>query len=107
MENATVQENNRNPDGTFKAGFSGNPGGAPKKSLKKYVASKLAALSDEEKDKWLIEHNIAGIDQWKMGEGAPRQGVTGEDLEGNVTPILGGQTQKDVPKNNGVSQNPK
>lgn len=96
----TSEQVKRIPNPTGKGGFQDHPElrnatGRPRNSLKGYVARKLAAMSDEEKDKWLIEHSIAGIDQWKMGEGAPRQGVTGEDAEGNVFPILGGQTQKD------------
>lgn len=65
----------RNEDGTFKKGFSGNPGGKPRNTLKKYVQDKLAYMTDEEKEAWLIEHKISGLDQWKMGEGNPENAV--------------------------------
>ena len=57
----------------FMPGQSGNPGGRPKDSLKNYIAKKLADMSDEEKEKWLKDNKISGIDQWKMGEGNPKQ----------------------------------
>lgn len=65
---------NRNPNG--KGGFGEHPEninetGRPKNSLKTYVARKLAAMTDREKDQWLKEHKISGETQWKMGEGNP------------------------------------
>ena len=41
--------------------------------MKSYIARKLANMSDEEKEIWLQENKINGIDQWKMGEGNPKQ----------------------------------
>jgi len=82
MSKSTRQVNkNFNPTG--KGGFGDNPqninpGGEPKNSLKNYVARKLAGLTDKEKDKWLKEHKISGIDQWKMGEGNPETNVKGD-----------------------------
>lgn len=64
---------NRNPDGTFKEGVSGNPGGRPRNSLKSYVAKKLAEMSDSEKEEFLKTVSSEVI--WKMGEGAPAQKV--------------------------------
>ena len=62
-------------------GQSGNPLGRPKNTLKDYVRRKLDGLTDEEKDKWLKEHKITGIDQWKMAEGLPQQDL---DIKGEI-----------------------
>ena len=37
-------------------------------------------MTPEEKDKWLTDNHITGMDQWKMGEGLPKQdlGISGE-----------------------------
>ena len=59
----------------FMPGVSGNPGGRPKGTLKDYVRRKFMEMSDEEKIEWLEKNKIAGIDQWKMGEGNPKQDV--------------------------------
>lgn len=55
----------------FMPGVSGNPGGRPKGTLKDYVKKKFLEMSDEDKEEWLKENKIQGIDQWKMGEGLP------------------------------------
>lgn len=65
------REDTRNPDGTFKPGVSGNPGGRPKNTLKAYLQRKFNKMTDEEYEAWLIEHKVQGIDQWKMAEGNP------------------------------------
>jgi len=59
----------RNPDGTFAPGVSGNPSGRPKNTMKDYISRKFQEMSDEDKEAWLRENRISGIDQWKMGEG--------------------------------------
>lgn len=55
----------------FMPGVSGNPGGRPKGTLKDFVKRRFMAMTDEEKMEWLESNKIAGIDQWKMGEGNP------------------------------------
>ena len=80
----TTRQVRRNPNPTGKGGFGDNPqninaGGEPKNSMKNYVAKKLALLSDEEKDKWLKDRKISGIDEWKMAEGNPSSEYTGRD----------------------------
>ena len=76
MDSTTEQEEKKGNNSEGKGGFGDNPeninvGGRPKNSLKSYVASKLAKMSDEEKDEWLEKHEIKGEVQWKMGEGNP------------------------------------
>lgn len=73
LSQTSEQDKRRNPDGTFKPGVSGNPGGRPKGSMKLYIAKKLAEMSDEEKEQWLKDNKISGIDMWKMAEGNPKQ----------------------------------
>ena len=80
-EPANREETGRNPDGTFMPGISGNPSGRPKNTLKDYVKEMFAKMSDEEKAKWLKDNKISGIDQWKMGEGLPKQDV---DIKGEI-----------------------
>lgn len=82
METPAIREDSgRNPDGTFKPGVSGNPSGRPKNTLKDYIRRKLDKMTDEEKEAWLAEHKISGIDMWKMAEGNPAQGLEGPDGE--------------------------
>ncbi len=91
-DETSEQGDNRNPDGTFKEGVSGNPGGRPTNSMKSYVAKKLAELDEEGKEEWLKTHKIAGMDQWRMGEGNPHQT---EESKIEVTlpePLLGGKS---------------
>ena len=70
-----IQENaGRNPDGTFKPGFSGNPKGRPiKNPLKDYSLAEFASWTDEQKRAFL--NQISPIDRWKMTEGNPKQDV--------------------------------
>lgn len=74
MEDATRQEKRKNTNPTGKGGFADHPEhrnalGEPKNSLKNYTARKLAALSDEDKEKFLKK--IAPDFMWRMGEGNP------------------------------------
>lgn len=59
-------------------GVSGNPSGRPKGTLKDYIRKKFMEMSDEDKEIWLKENNISGIDQWRMGEGNPTNEIQGE-----------------------------
>lgn len=65
------QENNRNPDGTFKKGHSGNPNGRPTNTLKAFLAREFREMEDWEKREWLKENNVSGEVMWKMAEGNP------------------------------------
>lgn len=63
----------RNPDGTFKKGFTGNPGGRPKSPLKDFSLAEFNKWTDEEKKAFL--EKISPIDRWKMTEGNPKSDV--------------------------------
>ena len=72
MANPENRENTgRNPDGTFKAGVSGNPGGRPRNTLKSYVSKMFQEMSDEEKAQWLKDNKVSADLIWKMAEGNP------------------------------------
>lgn len=84
---------NPNPsvDTRFQPGVSGNPSGRPKDTMKEYLRQKLQHLTPEEKEAWLIEHNVSGELQFRMAEGNPT-----EDRNVKIsvpTPILGGSSQ--------------
>ena len=90
MEQTTeqAQDFNRNPEG--KGGFKDNPqnrnnGGRIKNSLKEFVREKFAKMEDNQKEVWLKENNITGIDQWKMSEGNPQ---TNTDVTTGGKPII-------------------
>jgi len=95
MDSTTRQDEKKgnNPEG--KGGFGDNPqninpGGEPKNSLKNYVASKLAKMTDVEKDEYL--EAISNSEQWKMAEGSPHQT---QDTTVEVTlpePLLAGKS---------------
>lgn len=81
-------EEKRNPDGTFRAGVSGNPAGRPRgKSMKEYLAQKFRDMDDNAKEEWLKQHKVPGIDQMKMGEGNPKQDTTIELQENEPSAI--------------------
>jgi hypothetical protein len=67
---------NRNPDGTFPKGVSGNPSGRPKGTLKDYIRQKLCDMTPAEKEEFL--KTIPTEVQWKMGEGNPTNEIAGE-----------------------------
>ena len=76
MENENIkpdnQEKNRNTNGTFIKGISGNPLGRPKgKSLKEYDREKFSKMTDEEKEEFLSK--LTPIDRYRMAEGNPAQ----------------------------------
>lgn len=65
----------------FKKGQSGNPGGRPAgKSLKEYAKEMIAAMTDEERQEYLM-----GIDKktiWEMAEGKAKQDM---DIKAEMT----------------------
>ena len=90
MDSTTRQDEKKGNNPVGKGGFGDNPqninpGGEPKNSLKNYVASKLAKMTDEQKDEWLEKHEIKGEVQWKMGEGNPANNT---DITSGGEPLI-------------------
>lgn len=86
MDETTEQAKNpRNSTG--KGGFGDNPqninpGGRPSNSMKSYLARKLAAMTDTEKEAFLKTHKVSGKDIIEFGEGKAKQDI---QLDGEVT----------------------
>ena len=77
METTDKQEENRNPDGTFKEGISGNPNGRPiGKTLKEFAREFYMLKTDEEKEEYIkkVEEKKPGF-AWQMAEGNPSNEV--------------------------------
>ena len=81
-------------------GQSGNPSGRPKNTLKDYTRRKLAKMTDEEKEKFLLDINK--IDQWEMGEGkAPQDLNLGSNPDLPFRIIIEKDIEKDKNGNEG------
>ncbi len=96
--NPEKQENNRNPDGTFIKGTSGNPAGRPKgKTIKETVREWLEEHPEDKKA--FVEHFIKKNRElaWQMLEGRPPQDITsgGEKIE--QIPIYAGKSIQSIP----------
>ncbi len=63
----------RDENGKFAKGFSGNPSGRPKNTMKDYLRRKFNDMTDEEKEEWLEQYKVPGEVMWKMAEGNPKQ----------------------------------
>ena len=61
----------RDEAGRFTPGHSGNPSGRPKGTMKDYLRRKFMELSDSDKEKFLIDNKVTGVDQIKLAEGNP------------------------------------
>lgn len=93
-ENTGIQ---RNPDGTFPPGVSGNPSGRPKGTMKDYLRRKFMEMSDEEKEEFL--EKVPAEMQIKLAEGNPAQDVTSAGERIIPIPIL-----SNVPTDNSNQQ---
>ena len=94
----TGEDTGRNPDGTWKPGTSGNPGGRSKKPIKEYGLKIFNAMTDEEKEEFL--QSIPAGERWRMIEGNPRQD-TDITSGGKPIPIL---NLNEIHKDNGNKQ---
>ena len=79
------EDTGRNLDGTFKPGYSGNPGGRPRNVLKEYLRGKFEEMSDEDKEEFLSK--VSPELKWQMVEGRPAQGI-GQDPDLDPVPAL-------------------
>ena len=71
-EKPDKQADNRNPDGTFKDGISGNLNGRPKgKTLKEWASEYFTLLTDKERVEFFNKLDPALV--WRMAEGNPAQ----------------------------------
>ena len=87
MEEPANREETRNADGTYKKGVSGNLSGRPKGTLKDYMRKKFMEMDDTNKEEFLKK--IPETEQWRMGEGNPKQD-TDITSGGQPIPIYGG-----------------
>lgn len=81
----------------FMPGVSGNPNGRPKNTMKDYISRKFREMNDEQKEQWLKENKIDGIDMWKMGEGNPDNKT---DVSIKEIPII--QVAGEIAEKNGL-----
>lgn len=100
-EEPVNQENNRNPDGTFRKGFSGNPDGRPVgKTLKEWAREHMMKMTEDERNEF-----VKGLPKdvlWRMAEGNPHQTEDITSKGEKIVPIYGGVSkhdsdQKDIP----------
>lgn len=77
----------------WKPGQSGNPGGRPTNTMKDYLRRKFMAMTDEEKEDWLKQHQVPGNELIRLAEGNPHS-TTDTTIEVSAPiPLLGGLTQ--------------
>lgn len=85
----------------FMPGVSGNPSGRPKNTLKDYLRQKFNNMTDEEKEAWLITHDVPADVQWKMAEGNPANAT---DITSQGKPII--QLTPEIAAKNAITPSP-
>lgn len=94
----TVNQPKTDKPWLWKKGQSGNPAGRPKGfSLKEWTRERLARMTDEEREEFLI--GLPKTEIWKMSEGNPHSTEDSNIVVTLPKPILGGTT--DVSTNDG------
>lgn len=73
---------NRNKQGRFVPGFSGNPSGRPVGTMKEFLAKKFREMSDADKELFLASTKVSGKDMIEFAEGKAKQDL---DIKGEVT----------------------
>lgn len=96
IENPESTGINRNSDGTFPKGTSGNPAGRPKGSgggLKDYDRRRFVEMTDEQKEEFL--QLVPPELRYRMAEGNPKQDTDITSGGEKITPIYGGLSGHD------------
>ena len=73
---------NRDKQGKFIPGFSGNPSGRPIGTMKEFLKKRFIEMSDEDKELFLYSTKVSGKDMIEFAEGKAKQDL---DIKGEVT----------------------
>jgi len=97
------EDSGRNPDGTWKKGFSGNLNGRPKTPLKDFCLKEFLSWTDQQKKDFVDK--IDPFDSWRMTEGNPASDITSGGEKINPIPIIKVHTEENVHTDNSNGEN--